>query len=99
LPKVKDGRYSAWAQYALLLKSKEQRDNMVKHLKENKVNAAIFYPAPLHTQECFEYLNCKLGSLPVTERVCDTVFNLPCYAEVTKEEQDYIVEIVKKFFK
>ena len=99
LPKVKEGRYSAWAQYAVLLDNKEQRDNMVKHLKENKVNAAIFYPAPLHTQECFEYLNCKLGSLPVTERVCDTVFNLPCYGEVTKEEQDYIVEVVKRFFK
>jgi UDP-2-acetamido-2-deoxy-ribo-hexuluronate aminotransferase len=99
LPKVKEGRYSAWAQYTVLLKSKEERDSMVKHLKENKVNAAIFYPAPLHTQECFEYLKCELGSLPVTERVCDTVFNLPCYGEVTKEEQDYILSIVKSFFK
>ena len=98
LPKVKEGRYSAWAQYSLLLKSIEERDNMVKHLKENKVNAAIFYPAPLHTQECFEYLKCEKGSLPVTERVCDTIFNLPCYAEVTKDEQDYIIGVVKSFF-
>jgi UDP-2-acetamido-2-deoxy-ribo-hexuluronate aminotransferase len=98
LPKVKEGRYSAWAQYSLLLKTKEERDNMVKHLKENKVNAAIFYPAPLHTQECFEYLKCEKGSLPVTERVCDTIFNLPCYAEVTKDEQDYIIGVVKSFF-
>ena len=98
LPVVKEGNTSAWAQYAILINSKEQRDKMVAHLKENKVNAAIFYPAPLHTQECFQYLNCKLGSLPVTERVCDTVFNLPCYGEITKEEQDYIIDIVKKIF-
>lgn len=99
LPKVKDGRYSAWAQYTVLLKTKEERDNMVKHLKENKVNAAIFYPVPLHAQECFEYLKCNIGSLPVTERICDTVFNLPCYGELTNEEQDYIVYVVKNFFK
>ena len=99
LPKVKEGRYSAWAQYSILLKTKEERDNMVKHLKENKVNAAIFYPAPLHTQECFEYLKYENGSLPVTERVCNTIFNLPCYGEVTKVEQDYIIGVVKSFFK
>ena len=98
LPKVKDGRYSAWAQYAVLLKTKEERDNMVKHLKENKVNAAIFYPVPLHAQECFKYLKCNIGSLPVTERICDNVFNLPCYGELSNEEQDYIVNVVKKFF-
>ena len=46
----------------------------------------------------FAYLNCELGSLPVTERVCDTVFNLPCYGEVTKEEQDHILKVVKDFF-
>ena len=97
-PKIMDNRVSAWAQYSLIVKNKEVRDRMVQFLKDNNINAAIFYPTPLHTQKCFEYLNCKLGSLPVTERVCDTIFNLPCYGEVTKEEQDYIIKIVKKFF-
>ena len=98
LPIVREGDMSVWAQYAILTKSKDKRDNLVAHLKKNNVNAAIFYPAPLHTQECFAYLNCELGSLPVTERICNTVFNLPCYGEVTQEEQDYIINIVKKFF-
>lgn len=97
-PKVIENRMSAWAQYSLIITDKDTRDKMVKHLKDNNVNAAIFYPVPLHTQKCFEYLNCKLGSLPTTERVCDTVFNLPCYGEVTKEEQDYIIKVVKNFF-
>jgi UDP-2-acetamido-2-deoxy-ribo-hexuluronate aminotransferase len=98
LPIIKEGRMSAWAQYSLLVDSKEIRDKIVQYLKDNKVNAAIFYPAPLHTQECFQYLNCTLGSLPVTERVCDTIFNLPCYAEITQDEQDYIINLVKEFF-
>jgi len=62
------------------------------------VNVAIFYPSPLHTQKCFENLGCKLGDLPVTETICDTIFNLPCYAEITQEEQDYIVNLVFKFY-
>ena len=64
-------------------------------LKENKVNVAIFYPQPLHTQECFEYLGYKKGDLPVTEKVCNTIFNLPCYGEITREEQDYIINVVQ----
>lgn len=100
LPIVKEERSSAWAQYSITCNNKEERDNIVNHLKNNNINAAIFYPAPLHTQECFQYLfNGELPDLPVTNRICDTVFNLPCYAEVTKEEQGEIIDILKSYFK
>ena len=92
LPNVKENNRSAWAQYSLLVKDIETRDAIVKELKENKVNVAIFYPQPLHTQECFGYLGYKRGALPVTENICDTIFNLPCYGEITREEQDYIID-------
>lgn len=98
LPQVEEHNTSAWAQYSIKCKSQEIRDKIVSHLKENNVNAAIFYPAPLHTQECFQYLNYKIGDLPITERVCNTIFNLPCYGELTLDEQKYIVNVVKKFF-
>lgn len=98
LPKVKDNCTSSWAQYSLLAKSKIERDNIVDFLKENKVNVAIFYPKPLHLQECFNYLDYKKNDLPVTENICDTIFNLPCYAELTNEEQDYIINILIKYF-
>ena len=98
LPKVKENNMSAWAQYSILVKTKETRDNIVKYLKENGVNVAIFYPAPLHLQECFQYLNYKKTDLPVTEEVCDTIFNLPCYSEFTREEQDYVINKIYKFF-
>ena len=99
LPNVKENNRSAWAQYSLLVKDMETRDAIVKELKENKVNVAIFYPQPLHTQECFGYLGYKRGDLPVTENICDTIFNLPCYGEITREEQDYIIDVVQKYFK
>ena len=74
--------------------NKEARDFIVKNFKENGVNAAIFYPAPLHLQECFNNLNYKEGDLPVTEEICDRIFNLPCYGEFTREEQEKVVKIL-----
>lgn len=104
LPTIKDNCTSVWAQYAILANNKEQRDSIVDHLKNNNVNAAIFYPAPLHSQECFqpwlkdslEEVNSKLIN---TNYVCDRVFNLPCYGEFTRTEQDIIVNLLKDFLR
>ena len=99
LPKVEKGRTSAWAQYSISCNNKQERDNIVNHLKNNNINVAIFYPSPLHTQECFQYLfNGDVPNLPVTNRLCDTIFNLPCYAEITKEEQTNIINVLKSYF-
>ena len=97
LPQIKEERLSVWAQYSILANNKQQRDDIVDYLKKHNINVAIFYPAPLHTQECFNYLNCKEGALPVTENVCDQIFNLPCYDELTYEEQDVIIDLIKNY--
>lgn len=94
-PEIKEERYSVWAQYSLLAPNKEMRDFIVKNFKENGVNAAIFYPAPLHLQECFGYLGYSRGDLPVTEEICDRIFNLPCYGEFTNEEQDKVMSVLR----
>lgn len=96
-PTVAEDRLSSWAQYSLII-DKKDRDKMVQHLKNNNINAAIFYPAPLHTQKCFEYLGYQKGDLQMTEEICDSIFNLPCYGEITKKEQDYIIKVVTDFF-
>jgi UDP-2-acetamido-2-deoxy-ribo-hexuluronate aminotransferase len=95
LPVIREGRESVWAQYSVLAPNKKSRDFIVGFFKENGVNAAIFYPAPLHLQECFGYLNYKKGDLAVTENICDCIFNLPCYGEFTREEQDKVVKILE----
>ena len=97
LPKVLENRRSVWAQYSILAKDTQTRDDIIRYLKDNNVNVAIFYPKPLHTQECFSYL--PHSDLPITQDVCDRIFNLPCYAEFTKQEQDYIIDLIIKFFK
>ena len=89
---MNDINIHAWAQYSLILASKEERDNMVKKLKDNGVNVAIFYPIPLYKQECFN----DNAHLPITEMICDCIINLPCYAYLTDDEQNFIINLFKK---
>lgn len=98
LPKIPEGDISAWAQYSILANNNKVRNDLVEYLKNNQVNVAIFYPAPLHRQKCFSELNFTDEDLPNTVSVCNTVFNLPCYGEITQLEQDYIIELVYKFY-
>jgi len=97
LPVVKNNRYSAWAQYSIIVADKELRDNIVSYMKSNGVNLAIFYPSPLHYQVCFKNKS-RCMSLNVTEKTADTIFNLPCYGEITRDEQDKIVRLLRNFF-
>lgn len=97
LPKYDKNIYKhAWAQYSILCENKKTRDDIVEYLKTNKVNVSIFYPIGLHKQECFKYLNTE--SIETTDKVCDTIFNLPCYAEISAEEQNYIINLLNNFF-
>jgi len=92
-----DPGVSAWAQFSILMVHGD-RDRMVEHLKQHNINAAIFYPKPLHTQPCFKYLNYCVGDLPNTESVCDQVFNLPCYGDLMENEINHIIKTVISFF-
>lgn len=96
LPKTLEHNYHVWAQYSIILKDKVTRDKIFNKLKENNINPSIFYPTPLHTQKCFKNLGYKEADLPVTNRVCNTVINLPCYGELKEEEQEYICQIFSK---
>jgi len=69
---------------------------MYQELRDNSVNVAIYYPKSLHVQKCFEYLGYKKKDLPVTERVSDTIINLPCYAELKEEELEYVCKTFSK---
>lgn len=96
LPVILPERQHVWAQFPILVESKEVRDHLYEKLRERGIKVAIYYPAPLHYQDCFQYLGYQRGDLPVTERVCDTIINLPCYAEITREEQDLVCKIFRE---
>ena len=92
-PVVKSYNTSVWAQYSIKIPS---RDVIKSRLKEQGIPTAVYYPIPLHLQECFEYLGYKTGDFPVSEKTAKEIISLPINPYITEVEQEFIVEELKK---
>ena len=88
LPYVDEKTTSAWAQYSIRVKN---RDELQEKLKLAGIPTAVHYPKPLHLQECFAYLGYKKGDFPISEIVSREIMSLPMNPYVTNEEIEYIV--------
>lgn len=82
-------------QYTLRAKD---RDKLQAHLKQNSIGSEIYYPVPLHLQECFKDLGYKAGDFPVSEEAAKSVLSIPIYPELTEEQKDYVVGKIGEFY-
>ncbi len=96
LPQVAQGCQSVWNQYTIRVPG-GRRDALAAQLAANKIGAAVYYPVPLHMQECFAELGYQTGSLPATEQAAAEVLSLPIYAELTMREQDRVIASLAEF--
>jgi dTDP-4-amino-4,6-dideoxygalactose transaminase len=83
-------------QYTIQIRN---RDLIASHLKSKGIATAIYYPIPLHLQECFKYLDYKKGSLPVSEAFSKRVISLPMYPELTTHQVRFICDCIKEAVK
>lgn len=84
-------------QYVLRLDSPSSK--LIQHLRNKGIDSRVYYPLPLHLQECFNYLGYKNGDFPESEKASAQTLAIPVYPDLTKEELDYIIESIKEFFK
>ncbi len=88
-PKIEEGNWSIYNQYVVRV---PDRDRVKKRLTDRGIGSAIYYPIPLHEQECFKYLGYKKGDLPESERACDEVLALPVYPELDEPHVRYVAD-------
>ncbi|MBZ5676637.1 MAG: DegT/DnrJ/EryC1/StrS family aminotransferase [Acidobacteriia bacterium] len=73
------------------------RDELQAHLQKNGVGTEVYYPVPMHVQECFAYLGHKAGSYPESERAAKETLALPIHPELTEPQAQFVVDCVREF--
>lgn len=96
-PFVPEGYLSGWAQYSILLKDREQRDGIQRHLREKGIPSKIYYRKPMHRQEAFAGKKCVYTDLAVTDSICSRVLSLPIHPYLTDKEMDKVVEALREY--
>jgi len=98
LPFVRSNARHIFHQFVVRVRD-GKRDALRAHLRECGVGTDVYYPVPLHLQECFAFLGHKEGDFPVAEQAAKETLALPVYRELTGEQQDYVVSSIVRFFR
>ena len=76
----------------------ERRNELQDFLKKNDIGSEVYYPIPLHLQECFLNLGGTVGDYPVSESVAKEVLALPIYPGMTEEMRENVVIKIANFY-
>ncbi len=98
MPAAPEGcRHNAHLFYLIVETDREDRGRLIAHLKKKGIGA-VFHYVPLHTSPMGRKMGYSEGDLPVTEEMSERLIRLPCYYELTREDQDRVIDAVREFF-
>jgi len=95
-PYTEDWAYHAYHLY--IIRVKHKRDDLLKFLQEKGIGSRVYYPIPLHLQECYRGLGYKQGDFPEAELASKDTLALPIYPELTEAQREYVVKVIRAFF-
>lgn len=76
-----------------------RRDAVVRHLRTEGIGCEIYYPLPVHLQECLRHLGYAKGDFPLSEAACHSVLALPIFPEITAEQQERVIKGCAAFYR
>lgn len=94
LPRVVTDRH-IFNQYVIRV---SRRNALQAALQKQGIGTEVYYPVPMHLQECFAYLGHATGTFPESERAAKETLALPIYPELSETQLRYVVECVQSFF-
>ena len=94
-PRATPGGRHIFNQYVVRV---QRRDSLKAFLSERGIGTEIYYPVPLHLQQCFAYLGYRSGDFPHSERAAGETLALPVYPELSEEQLAAVVACVAEFF-
>jgi dTDP-4-amino-4,6-dideoxygalactose transaminase len=97
-PVVRPRRRHVFNQYVVRV-ADGQRDALIRHLRSDSIGCEIYYPVPLHLQECLAHLGYGVGDFPASEEACRSVLALPMYPELTRDQQWRVIQSCAGFLR
>ncbi len=84
--------------YHLFIIQTSKRKELYEYLRKHNIFAQVHY-IPVHLQPYYKQFGWKKGDFPVAEKYYEQCLSLPMYPSLTDDEQQYIIETIKKFYK
>ena len=82
---------------AALAEAVARRDALRALCAAHNVGTEIYYPVPLHAQECFRYCGCQPGDMPVAMQLAGEALSVPIYPELGRAQQDEVIAVIREF--
>jgi dTDP-4-amino-4,6-dideoxygalactose transaminase len=97
LPVRDPNAYHVWNQYSIRV-ADGRRDSLRSYLSENGVSSEIYYPIPMHGQQCFADLKFDRDNLVETETASAEILNLPIFPSLSEAQQQRVVSVIADYF-